>query len=62
MIPFSGVLAETKTVAEKNREDLSGVKRIKLGELDLFILTTVTFTKRSEFICSRATVSELKKF
>nr|WP_315033714.1 MBL fold metallo-hydrolase [uncultured Chryseobacterium sp.] len=39
MIPFSNVFAEAKTISEKTDEDLSGVKRIKLGELDLFILT-----------------------
>lgn len=62
MIPFSGVLAETKTVAEKNREDLSGVKRIKLGELDLFILTDGYIHEEDlNSFAPRATVSELKK-
>ncbi|MBV8328470.1 MBL fold metallo-hydrolase [Chryseobacterium sp.] len=39
LLPFSGLMAETKTIPGKIEDDLSGYKKIKLGELDLFILT-----------------------
>ncbi|WP_027373417.1 MBL fold metallo-hydrolase [Chryseobacterium sp. UNC8MFCol] len=39
VIPFSRVWAETKIPEIKEENDLSGVKKIRLGELDLFILT-----------------------
>nr|AZA04528.1 acylhomoserine lactonase [Chryseobacterium sp.] len=38
-IPFSNVFAETRIKSEKKDDDLSGFKKIKLGELDMFILT-----------------------
>jgi len=39
LVPFSNVWAETKIIPEKTEDDLSGFKKNKLGELELFILT-----------------------
>ncbi|WP_426479021.1 MBL fold metallo-hydrolase [Chryseobacterium sp. CBSDS_008] len=39
LIPFSNAFAEIKTNGEKPGDDLSGFKKIKLGDLELFILT-----------------------
>ncbi|AKK75055.1 beta-lactamase [Chryseobacterium gallinarum] len=39
LVPFSTVFAETKLPVEKEQDDFSGSKKIKLGELELFILT-----------------------
>lgn len=61
MIPFSSVLAETPKTAEKTGDDLSGFKKLKLGELDLFVLTDgyIHEENLNEF-APRGTVAELK--
>ena len=61
MVPFSNVFAESKSVLKKIEEDLSGYKKIKLGELDLFVLTDgyIHETDVSSF-SPRANVFELK--
>lgn len=60
-IPFSNVFAEMKTTPEKEREDLSGFKKIELGDLELFILTDgyIHETNLDSF-APRGNVSELK--
>ncbi|WP_313090172.1 MBL fold metallo-hydrolase [Chryseobacterium flavum] len=60
-IPFSGVFAEEKKSTEKNKEDLSGFKKIQLGELELFILTDgyIHETNLNSF-APRGNLSELK--
>lgn len=61
MIPFSHVFAEAKAVSEKPEDDLSGVKKIKLGELDLFILTDGYIHEENlDTFAPRGDVSELK--
>lgn len=61
MIPFSSVFAESKTIPEKFENDLSGYKKINLGELELFVLTDgyIHETDVSSF-SPRANVLELK--
>lgn len=39
IIPFSNTFAETKELSSSSEDDLSGYKKVQLGELDLFILT-----------------------
>ncbi|MGE8431340.1 MBL fold metallo-hydrolase [Chryseobacterium joostei] len=60
-VPFSNVFAETKTIPENLEDDLSGFKKIKLGELELFILTGgyIHETDVNSF-APRGNVSELK--
>ncbi|PKF75648.1 MBL fold metallo-hydrolase [Chryseobacterium sp. PMSZPI] len=61
MIPFSNVLATTKTTAKKIEDDLSGYKHIKLGELDLFVLTDGYFRENSlSSFAPRGNVSQMK--
>jgi hypothetical protein len=61
MIPFSNVLAETKNVSEKPEDDLSGFKKIKLGALDLFILTDGYIHEADlNAFAPRGNVSEMK--
>lgn len=61
MVPFSSVFAESKTNPEKFENDLSGYKKINLGELELFVLTDgyIHETDVSSF-SPRANVLELK--
>lgn len=62
VITLSSVWAGTKTTGKKEENDLSGVKRIKLGELDLFILTDgyIHETDINSF-APRGNVSQLKE-
>lgn len=61
MIPFSKTLAATKEAPLNLEDDLSGFKKIKLGELDLFILTDgFIHEKNLESFAPRGNVSELK--
>ncbi|CAI8820172.1 MBL fold metallo-hydrolase [Chryseobacterium sp. IT-36CA2] len=61
MIPFSGVLAGVPKFPEKTGEDLSGFKKIKLGELELFVLTDGYIHEENlNSFAPRGTVSELK--
>lgn len=60
-VPFSNVFADTKTDSENLEDDLSGFKKIKLGELELFVLTGgyIHETDLNSF-APRGKVSELK--
>ena len=61
MIPFSGVLAGVPKFPEKKGEDLSGFKKLKLGELELFVLTDGYIHEENlNSFAPRGTVSELK--
>lgn len=61
LIPFSGVLAETKKIPVKTEDDLSGSKKIKLGELELFILTDGYIHEENvDSFAPRGNISELK--
>jgi len=61
MIPFSSVLAETPKISEKTGDDLSGFKKLKLGELELFVLTDGYIHEENlNAFAPRGTVSELK--
>jgi len=60
-VPFSDVFAETKIGSADLGEDLSGFKKIKLGELELFILTDgYIHEKNIDGFSPRADVSQLK--
>ncbi|AZB10956.1 MBL fold metallo-hydrolase [Chryseobacterium sp. G0162] len=62
LLPFSNVLAETKVISGKTGDDLSGFKKIKLGELELFILTDgYIHEKNLSSFAPRGNVTELKK-
>lgn len=62
LLPFSNVLAETKVISRKTGDDLSGFKKIKLGELELFILTDgYIHEKNLSSFAPRGNVTELKK-
>ncbi|MGU3377119.1 MBL fold metallo-hydrolase [Chryseobacterium sp. M5A1_1a] len=61
LIPFSSVFAQTKTVGEKKQDDLSGFKKINLGELELYILTDGYIREEDlNSFAPRGNVSELK--
>ncbi|WP_126651360.1 MBL fold metallo-hydrolase [Chryseobacterium aureum] len=61
MIPFSGLWAGTPKSPGKKEEDLSGFKKLKLGELELFILTDGYIHEENlNSFAPRGTVSELK--
>jgi len=61
VIPFSNTFAATKERSLHLGDDFSGFKRIKLGELDLFILTDgFIHEKDLESFSPRGNVSELK--
>ncbi len=61
MIPFSGLWAGTPKYPGKKEEDLSGFKKLKLGELELFILTDGYIHEENlKSFAPRGTVSELK--
>ncbi|RLJ33035.1 glyoxylase-like metal-dependent hydrolase (beta-lactamase superfamily II) [Chryseobacterium sp. 7] len=61
MIPFSGLMGESKTLSEKTEEDLSGFKKLKLGELELFVLTDGYIHEQNlNSFAPRGTVLELK--
>ncbi|MBL3546475.1 MBL fold metallo-hydrolase [Chryseobacterium sp. KMC2] len=61
LVPFSSILAETKITSDKIEEDLSGFKKMKLGELELFVLTDgyIHETDVNSF-APRGNVSEVK--
>ncbi|ANF52151.1 MBL fold metallo-hydrolase [Chryseobacterium glaciei] len=61
IIPFSNAFAATNEPKLSLEDDLSGFKKIKLGELDLFILTDgFIHEKNLESFAPRGNVSELK--
>lgn len=61
LIPFSNVFAETKAISEKKEDDLSGFKKIKLGELELYILTDGYIHEEDlNSFAPRGNVAELK--
>lgn len=61
IVPFSHAFAETQNVLPHSGEDLSGCKKIKLGELDLYILTDgYIHEKNIDTFCPRADLSLLK--
>ncbi|ASK29824.1 MBL fold metallo-hydrolase [Chryseobacterium sp. T16E-39] len=62
MIPFSGLLANERTVFSTTTEDdLSGVKKIKLGDLDLYILSDGFIHEENlDSFAPRGDTSELK--
>lgn len=61
VLPFSNALATMTEIPLKLEDDLSGCKKIKLGELDLFILTDgFIHEKNLESFAPRGNVSELK--
>jgi glyoxylase-like metal-dependent hydrolase (beta-lactamase superfamily II) len=60
-VPFSDVFAETKVGSIHTEEDLSGFKKIKLGELELFILTDgYIHEKNIDGFAPRADAPQLK--
>ncbi|UWX61393.1 MBL fold metallo-hydrolase [Chryseobacterium oranimense] len=60
-VPFSGVFAGTKMLPLNFEEDLSGFKKIKFGELELFILTDGYIHEKSiDTFAPRADISQLK--
>ncbi|MBP2615156.1 MBL fold metallo-hydrolase [Chryseobacterium jejuense] len=60
-IPFSNVFAETKIISKKTGDDLSGFKKIKLGELELFVLTDGYIHEENlNSFAPRGNISELK--
>ncbi|MCQ9634021.1 MBL fold metallo-hydrolase [Chryseobacterium sp. WG23] len=61
LVPFSSVLAEPKITSNNKEEDLSGFKKMKLGELELFVLTDgyIHETDVNSF-APRGNVSEVK--
>ncbi|AZB33250.1 MBL fold metallo-hydrolase [Chryseobacterium bernardetii] len=62
LVPFSRVLAEATVIPETKREDLSGFKKIKLGDLELFILTDGYIHEENlNSFAPRGNISELKK-
>lgn len=61
LVPFSNVFAEEKANLQKKEDDLSGFKKIKLGELELFILTDgYIHEKNLNSFAPRGNLSELK--
>lgn len=61
VVPFSNTFANQKEIPLKLEGDLSGFKKIKLGELELFILTDgFIHEKNLESFAPRGNVSELK--
>ncbi|MET3037614.1 MBL fold metallo-hydrolase [Chryseobacterium sp. NRRL B-14859] len=62
LIPFSTMFAETKSLEWKEEDDLSGSKKIKLGELELFVLTDGYIREENvNTFAPRSNVSELKE-
>lgn len=62
LVSFSRVLAEATIIPETKREDLSGFKKIKLGDLELFILTDGYIHEENlNSFAPRGNISELKK-
>ncbi|PQA93944.1 MBL fold metallo-hydrolase [Chryseobacterium shigense] len=60
-VPFTDVFAGNKTMMPDPEEDLSGFKKIKLGELELFILTDgYIHEKNVDTFSPRADVPQLK--
>lgn len=61
IIPFSNMMAAAKEMPLNLEDDLSGYKKIKLGELDLFILTDgFIHEKNLASFAPRGNVTELK--
>lgn len=62
IIPFSNVFAGRQTVLLPSEDDLSAFKKIRLGELELFILTDgYIHEKNVNTFAPRADVPQLKK-
>jgi glyoxylase-like metal-dependent hydrolase (beta-lactamase superfamily II) len=61
LIPFAGAFASTGKISGTSGEDLSGYKKIQLGELDIYILTDgyIHETNMNTF-APRGHVSEMK--
>ncbi|MBB6370428.1 MBL fold metallo-hydrolase [Chryseobacterium shigense] len=60
-VPFSDVFAGTKISSSRIEDDLSAFKKIKFGELELFILTDGYIREKSiETFAPRADVPQLK--
>lgn len=60
-VPFTDVFAGTKPIMLGPEEDLSGFKKIQLGELEVFILTDgYIHEKNVDTFCPRADVPQLK--
>nr|WP_314492461.1 MBL fold metallo-hydrolase [uncultured Chryseobacterium sp.] len=61
IVPFSNGFANTKKTELKLENDLSGFKKVRLGELDLFILTDgYLHEKNLDQFAPRGNISELK--
>jgi len=62
LVPFSDVFGSTGILSSHSGEDLSAFKKIKLGELELFILTDGYIHEKSvDTFAPRADISQLKK-
>ncbi|MFZ4929252.1 MBL fold metallo-hydrolase [Chryseobacterium sp. Mn2064] len=62
ILPFSNVWAGSRSVSGKVSEDLSGFKKMKLGELDLFVLTDGYIHEENlNSFAPKGNISELKK-
>ncbi|MEI3789467.1 MULTISPECIES: MBL fold metallo-hydrolase [unclassified Chryseobacterium] len=60
-VPFTDVFAGAKTFSLRSEEDLAGFKKIKLGELELFILTDgYIHEKNIDTFAPRADITQLK--
>ncbi|REC79971.1 MBL fold metallo-hydrolase [Chryseobacterium elymi] len=61
LVPFSDVFGSTRILSSHSGEDLSAFKKIKLGELELFILTDGYIHEKSiDTFAPRADISQLK--
>ncbi|MGK6340664.1 MBL fold metallo-hydrolase [Chryseobacterium sp. DT-3] len=61
-IPFSDVFGSARMPSSRSGEDLSTFKKIKLGELELFILTDGYIHEKSiDTFAPRADITQLKK-
>lgn len=60
-VPFTDVFAGTKTIMPDPEEDLSGFKKLKLGALDLFVLTDGYIREKNiDTFSPRADVPQMK--
>jgi len=61
LVPFSDVFGSTRILSSHSGEDLSAFKKIRLGELELFILTDGYIHEESiDTFAPRADISQLK--
>ncbi|MDQ0064333.1 MBL fold metallo-hydrolase [Chryseobacterium lathyri] len=61
LVPFSDVFGSTRMLSSHPEEDLSAFKKIKLGELELFILTDGYIHEENiDTFAPRADISQLK--